>query len=63
MGPNLGSLEDRLRFEVLVVSRVLNVRLNPADVFTAPEAPLLQTLHHVTARSHTILSVVLTSHH
>ena len=41
----LSSLKDGLRLEILVVSRVSDVGLDPADVLTATEAPLLQTLH------------------
>ena len=41
---NLCSLENRLWFQILVVPRVLNVGLNPANVLTATESPLLQTL-------------------
>jgi len=46
MGTNLGSLEDGLWFKVLVMSRVLNVRFDPADILTASKTPLLQTLHN-----------------
>ena len=46
-------LEDGARFEVLIVTWVLDVGLDPADVLAPAEAPLLETLQtddHVTRR-------------
>jgi len=42
---DLSSLKDCLWFQVLVMSRVLDVRLDPADVLTTPESPFLQALY------------------
>lgn len=41
---DLASLEDCLGFQVLVMSRVLDISLDPTDVFTTAEAPFPETL-------------------
>jgi len=48
---DLSSLKDCLRLEILVMSRVLYVGLDPADVFTSTETPLLQALHNTTQQT------------
>ena len=50
---HLSSLKDRLRLQILVMSRVLDVGLDPADVLTSTESPLLQTLNNTTDHIHT----------
>ena len=37
-------LEDGARFQILIVTWVLDVGLDPTDVLTPTEAPLLETL-------------------
>jgi len=49
MHSDLSSLKDCLRLEILVMSRVLYVGLDPADVLTSTETPLLQTLNNTTS--------------
>ena len=49
----LRPLEDGARLQVLVVTWILDVGLDPADVLTPAETPLLKTLKtddHVTCR-------------
>jgi len=44
----LGPLEDGFGVQSFGLARVVLVGLDPADVLTAPEAPLPQALRHMT---------------
>ena len=44
-GSYLCSLKHRFGFQIFIMARILQVGLDPADVFTASEAPFLQTLN------------------
>ena len=46
----LSPLEYSIWAKILVVSRVLDVGLNPADVLTSPVTPFTQTLYSNTSR-------------